>query len=427
MKKTFNPSLVKCTKMIVASAAVAAFIFSSCTKSSTTVNTGPQLPAEAIRGTILNAGNYKGVLLSDSTYTVNGDVSVLPTDTLIIQPGATIKMTGNYAFLVQGIIESLGTQAKPVTITSSVSQTPGQWRGMQCDSAKSVTFFWTKFLWAGGPDNMGGNTTQTISVSNPGIPVDIEDCWFVGGQDNSIGVYNVCPVKILRNSMYGNGTSDGDIVDFHSGVEGVVAYNVIWGSAGSAIKIFTTSGTLVTATNCSVYNNTCLESGFRRGAGEPGRGVFVDAGSQARVYNNLLVNNYWSLDFSQSSDFAHSQYGNNYFYVTVDSIRQFMYPAPPEQGRIQTSDIIDSVHLGANNPKFVGYSTGQPDPSSRIIPGNYDFHLQAGSPALGKGFTGAIALPPGLSAAGIPGPSADIGAYVSDTTGGKGNRHAPGY
>jgi hypothetical protein len=426
MKKTLNQTLAKCAKIGTA-VAVVANIFSACSKSSNTVNTGPQLPAEAIRGTVLNKGNYKGVLLSDSTYTVNGDISVLPTDTLTIQPGCTIKMTGNYAFLVQGIIQALGTQAKPIVITSTVSQTPGQWRGMQCDSAVAVTFYWTKFLWAGGPDLSGGGTTQTISVSKPNIPVDIEDCWFVGGQDNSIGVYNTDPVKILRNSAYGNGTSDGDIVDFHSGVSGVVAYNVIWGSAGSAIKIFTTSGTLVTATNCSVYNNTCIESGFRRGAGEPGRGVLVDAGSIARVYNNLLVNNYWSLDLTPSSNYAQSKYGNNYFYVTVDSLRQFMYPAPPELGMIQTSDIIDSVHLGANDPKFVGY-TVPPNPSNRIIPTNFDFHLQSGSPALGKGFTGSIALPPMLSGAtGIPGPSSDIGAYVTDTSGGKGNRHAAGY
>src|SRR5450432_4036384 len=275
MKKTPIQFLVKCGKYLTAIAGIV-YIFSACTKSSNTVTTGPQLPAEAIRGTTLGAGNIKGVMLSDSTYTVNGDLSVLPGDTLTIQAGATINMTGNYAFLVQGIIQTLGTKAKPITITSTVSQTPGQWRGMQCDSAKAVTFLWTKFLWAGGPDLVGGGTTETISVSMPNIPVDVEDCTFIGGQDNCIGVTNVCPVKILRNSMYGNGTDDGDIVDFHSGVSGVVAYNVIWGSAGSAIKIFTSKTAPVVETNCAVYNNTCIESGFRRGAGEPGRGILID-------------------------------------------------------------------------------------------------------------------------------------------------------
>jgi hypothetical protein len=407
MKKSANQILSKLKRMLaLVAASILAFV--ACTKNSTTVNTGPQLPAEAIRGTVLNGGNIKGVMLADSTYTVNGDLTVLPPDTLTIQAGAKINVTGNHAFYIQGIIQSLGTQAKPIVFTSTVAQQPGQWGGFQADSAKSVTFYWTKLLWAGGPDSTGG-TRQTIAVSSP-IPVDIEDCWFVGGQDNSIGVYSTATVKILRNSFYGNGTTDGDCIDFHSGVTGTVAYNVLWGSAGSAIKVYTSQTTPLAETNVDVYNNTCVESGFRRGANEPGRGILVDAFSKARVYNNLLVNNYWSLDISSSSDYANTKYGNNYFYVTVDSLRQFMYPQG-SMGMIQPSDILDSVHTGANDPKFVGYFP-PPDPSNRIIPANFDFRLQPGSPALGKGNSTY---------------SNDIGAYVTDTSGGKGNRHPAGY
>jgi len=413
---------IRPVRVLFAAAVGFVAILAGCSKSSNNVTTGVVLPAQAIRSTTLNGGNIKGVILADSTYTVNGDLTVLKTDTLIIQAGATIKVNGNRAFYVQGIIAGLGTAAKPITFTTTGAAQPGQWGGFQCDSAKSVTFLWTKFLWAGGPDSSGG-TRQTIGVSSP-IPVDIEDCWFVGGQDNSIGVYSTAPVKILRNSFYGNGTTDGDCIDFHSGVTGVVAYNVLWGSAGSAIKVYTSQTTPLAnaVTNVAVYNNTCLESGFRRGANEPGRGVLVDAFSRAQVFNNLLVNNYWSLDITPSSDFAHTTYGYNYFYVTVDSLRQFMYPAG-EAGMKQSSDIIDSVHLGANNPMFVGY-TPPPNPSNRIIPTNFDFHLAAGSPALGKGTTSnaGISIP-----SGAPGLSADMGAYVSDTTGGKGNRHAAGY
>ncbi|HEV3324813.1 MAG TPA: hypothetical protein VG052_04390, partial [Puia sp.] len=114
-------------------------------------------------------------------------------------------------------------------------------------------------------------------------------------------------------------------------------------------------------------------------------------------------------------------YNNNYFYVTIDSLRQFMYPAG-EVGVPQSGDIINLTTTGANNPMFVGYNTTV-DPSVRIIPTSYDFHLQAGSPALGKGYTGTVVGLP----AGVPGLSSDIGAYVSDTTGGKGNRHLAGY
>src|SRR5258708_1574292 len=247
------------TGISVASLFVSArLLFAACSKNSTPASPGVQLPANAIRSTSLAAGNVKGTMLTDSTYNVMGDLTVLPSDTLIIQPGTKIVVNGNHKFTIQGIIASLGTQAKPITITTNdPNPIPGEWGGFQCDSAKAVTFLWTKVLWAGGADASGG-TTQTIAVSVP-IPVDIEDCWFVGGQDNCIGVYATANVKILRNSCYGNGTTDGDIVDFHSGVTGVVAYNVIWGSAGSAIKVFTSATIQNPQTNVAVYNNTCVD------------------------------------------------------------------------------------------------------------------------------------------------------------------------
>lgn len=413
-------TLANCTK-VIGLAAAAGFTFAACSKSSSSANSGPVLPAQAITKTTLNGGNIKGVMLADSTYTMNGDLVVLKTDTLIIQAGATINVPANHAFYIQGTIMSLGTQAKPITFTAPVAQV-GQWGGFQCDSAKSVTFLWTKILWAGGGDSTGP-TRQTIAISSP-IPVDIEDCWFVGGQDNALGVYSTANVKILRNSFYGNGTTDGDAIDFHSGVTGVVAYNVLWGGAGSAIKIYTDKAIQNPQTNAIVYNNTCVDNGFRRGAGEPGRGILVDAFSQAHVYNNLLANNYWSLDITTTADYAHTTYSNNYFYVSVDSLRTLktLYPAG-DKGTPQSGDIIDLNTTGTNDPQFVGYSI-PPNPSNRYIPSSYDFHLKSGSPALGKG----IASPAGITLpSGAPAMSTDMGAYVSDTTGGKGNRHAAGF
>ncbi len=406
MKKTINQTFVKCVKMTAATAVIAAFIFSACTKSSSSTNSNKVVATVIGSNTTLAGGAWKGTMLAGATYTINGDITVLPTDSLIIQAGATINVPANHAFYIQGVISSLGTQASPITFTAPVTQ-PGQWGGFQCDSAKAVTFYWTKILWAGKGDSTG-KTRETISVAVP-INVDIEDCWFYGGQDNAIGVYATANATILRNTFYGNGTTDGDAIDFHSGATGTVAYNVLWGGAGSAIKVYTSATIANPQTNITVYNNTCVENGFRRGSGEPGRGVLVDAYSKAKVYNNLLVNNYWSLDITPQADTLHTVYGNNWFYVTVDSLRQYMYPAG-EKGNIQVSDVIDSVNLGANDPMFVGYLTppATPDMSLRIIPNTFDFHLQAGSPAHGKG---------------NPAYNNDIGAYVSDTTNGKGNRH----
>src|SRR5580658_10687367 len=59
------------------------------------------------------SGNIKGTMLSGKTYTLGGDVYVLPTDTLIIQPGVTVNVTNQAGIIVEGTFISTGTQARP--------------------------------------------------------------------------------------------------------------------------------------------------------------------------------------------------------------------------------------------------------------------------------------------------------------------------
>jgi hypothetical protein len=150
------------------------------------------------------------------------------------------------------------------------------------------------------------------------------------------------------------------------------------------------------------HNNTCIDNGFRRGAAEPGRGILVDTFSLGNFYNNLLVNNYYGLDITSTSDYTNVKYGYNYFYGTVDSLVKSFYPVG-SKGVPQSTDIISQT-TGPNDPMFVNY-TPPPNPSLRFISTAFVFHLKAGSPAIGKG---------------NPIYNDDIGAYTTD---GKGNLH----
>lgn len=398
MKSFFMPTPQKLMRYVL-SICCGSFLLASCSKQgSVNLITPKPLPANSITSTQIKGGTLKGVMLADSTYYVSGDVTVLPNDSLLIQPGATIYIVNNSAFYIQGTIISGGTKDNPILFTSPTKK-PGDWGGFQCDSAKVVTFKWTKIDWAGGPDSTG-SPRQTITVSSP-INVDIEDCWLLDGQDNGIGIMGPAKINILRNTIDGEGTTDGEGIDLHNGPTGAIAYNVIWGGAGSAIKVFTSTTLQIPQTNVDVYNNTVVDNGFRRGAAEPGRGILVDAFATARVYNNLIVNNYDGLDITPTADTATVKYGNNYFYATVDSLRHNYYPAG-SFGKPQPSDIISSAST-VDDPMFVNYSTNPPDPSLRINPD--DFHLKPGSPALGRGNSQY---------------NNDIGAYTSD---GKGNQH----
>ncbi|HXO75832.1 MAG TPA: hypothetical protein VN824_11365, partial [Puia sp.] len=157
-----------------------------------------------------------------------------------------------------------------------------------------------------------------------------------------------------------------------------------------------------------------VSNGWRRGSAEPGRGVSVDLNAKANIYNNIMVNNYQGIDIFVGADTINTKYGNNLFYASSDTytdtvgqanivvnIRSNFYPGDG-YGKPQASDLI-STKIGDKDPLFKSYDGKIATPNGATT--SNDFHLNAGSPALGKGNTTY---------------NADLGAYTSD---GKGNKH----
>ena len=122
-----------------------------------------------------------------------------------------------------------------------------------------------------------------------------------------------------------------------------------------------------------------------------------------------MVNNYQGFELFTDGDAKNTTYGNNLFFataatvvdktvtpvVTVNLAANF-YPSDGV-GKAQATDLI-SV-----DPTFVSFNCSFVLPNGAANPN--DFHLKAGSPAIGKGNTTY---------------NADLGAYTSD---GKGNKH----
>jgi hypothetical protein len=397
---------------------------SSCSKKENTGITKPVIPPSHPINSDTIGSFEKGTLLAGKTYTMNHDVYVKTGDTLLAQPGANIIVKNNSQFKIQGVFQSLGTQANPVTFDSD-THNPGTWGGFACDSAQAVTILWTKIFDTGGPDNTG-SARRTLVVSKP-IKVDIEDSWVENGQDDGLGLFGGAQVTILRNTIQSGGSTDGEAINIKTGATGTVAYNVVYSQAGTGTKLETAAVVTTANTNVDVFNNTYVSCGWRRGAAEPGRGVSVGVSAKGNVYNNIIVNCYHGLEIFQDDGAGNVKYGNNLFYSTADTftdntvspavvvnLRASYYPAGA-LGVVQASDII-STAVGNNDPKFVSFNgsflvpNGAPNPN--------DFHLQAGSPAIGKGNTTFTLNNP--STAGSAVPDADLGAYPTD---GKGNKH----
>ncbi len=383
----------------------------SCKKSESTTQTTPVIPPSHPISAGNISGFLKGTLLSGLTYTVTSDITVKTGDTLAAQPGAIVIVKNNAQFNIRGVLQLLGTQASPVMFNSD-KNTPGTWGGFQCDTAQAVTIKWAHIDNTGGLDATA-SPRRSIKVNYP-INVDLEDSWISGGEDDILRIENGAKVTVLRNTFTSNGSTDGECINLKSGTTGVIAYNVIFGQSGTAIKLETSATAPNPQTSVDVYNNIAVSCGWRRGQAEPGRGVSIDLNAKANVYNNIFVNDYQGFRLTPAGDVANTHYGNNLYYASVDS---FLDNTPPPiainirknffandgVGVPQPSDII-STKIGDKDPMFlsfdgtvVGSATGQASTN--------DYHLKPGSPAIGSG---------------NPTYNKDMGAYPSD---GQGNKH----
>jgi hypothetical protein len=401
------------TSKLYAIIAVTLAVISSCSKSNneTTKVITPTVPASnpITPGNI--SGFVKGTLTTGNTYTITSDLTIKLGDTLASQQGVTVIVKGDAQINVQGVLLLVGTSDQPVSFNSD-SQKPGSWGGFQCDSAQAVTIKWTHIDNTGGPDPSGG-PRKSVFVAAP-INVDIEDSWFTNGQDDLLRLQMGAHVTILRNTITCSGSTDGEAINLKTGVTGDVAYNVIYSQAGTGVKLETNDIVPIPQTIVNVYNNTLVCNGWRRGQAEPGRGVSVGLNAKANIYNNIMMNNYQGLEIFVDADTLNTKYGNNLFYASQDtyadttgggnlsiSIRKNFYPNDGV-GKPQTSDLI-STAVGNQDPMFKSFD-GKVATANGAATTN-DYHLQPGSPAIGKGNTQY---------------SADIGAYTSD---GKGNKH----
>ncbi|QNK63194.1 hypothetical protein H7F33_01330 [Pedobacter sp. PAMC26386] len=387
-----------------------AAIISSCKKAEVTTFNEVKIPTSSPISAGDISGFTKGTLLAGQTYTVTGDITVKKGDTLSAQPGAIIVVKNNAQFNINGVLNLLGSQDKPVTFNSDTNK-PGTWGGFQCDTAQAVNIKWTHIDNTGGPD-LAGNPRRTLVVSKLNVPVDIEDSWFSNGQDDLMGLFGA-KVTILRNTISSSGSTDGEGINLKSGATGIVAYNVIFSQAGSGIKLETSKTIPFPQTEVAVYNNTIVSVGWRRGSAEPGRSVSVGVNAIGHIYNNIFVNCYHGLEIFNDADVKNTNYGNNLFYATVDTftdlvvptikinIRDNFYPAGAS-GTPQATDLISNT-IGNYDPLFVKFDGTVAAPNG--FPNLNNFRLQNGSPAYGTGNNKY---------------NQDLGAYTTD---GKGNQH----
>ncbi|MEN9729740.1 MAG: hypothetical protein RLZ91_857 [Bacteroidota bacterium] len=473
MKKSITIKFV----FAAAALAVSAFMLGSCQKSEEVTVSEPLFQVgKAVSTKTPLSGSIKGTLLSDSTYTVGGDVFINETDTLVIQPGARIHFPGNapYCFVVKGTLLSLGSQAKPIyfTVPSAVktdvygadpTKDPaykGLWGGIYGETMfKSIIIKWTKIEFAGGKLGTSpvsymanGATSYGISSMNPDGILVLEDSWIYGSIDDPIRPFG-CKMNVMRNTFEKCGFTGGEAMNIKSGVTGIFAYNLVIGMATNGPKA-SNNGGRNPQTNIQMYNNTLIHNGYRRSSAGRGGSINFEEGARGGYWNNLMVNCKYgprivgaTANYNGNAlvvaDTTNIKYSNNFNYVDSLKIANEVYPTGFAT-KPQTTDIPapssflpagykpgavydGSAIVGKNNPLFVNFPL--PMTANRLADisfvGSYNFRLQPTSPALGKGTTdvtilNVVPVHPRFGATALTPPNKDMGCYPAD---GSGNKH----
>jgi hypothetical protein len=460
--------------------ALAVIALSSCSNNKDEVS-APQFKAgTSITGETLT-GSVKGTMESGKTYYFSSKVIINANDTLVMQSGVKLLATNPAAqLIVKGVFISLGTKQNPNWITGKAAdlnpsayklntlQDPNTdpalkpdgklWGGIQCEATcKLLDIKWTHLDFAGGTaDDLNvdqgyksGDDLFNIKFGNPNGILILEDSWVYGSTTDAVRV-NGGKVHIMRNTVEKLSYNDGDCFNVKNSTIGDMAYNLIIGTAKGGTKSSNKGTYGSVQTEINMYNNTYVSGGFRSVDPDRGANANIEQGAKGKVYNNLFVNCRTGLRILENpaADFANCFYGNNLSYGDTAAIVNEFYPTT-HGTKPQSTDIpnpatfypgypssytLGQVYsapqlVGQNNPKFVNFPLPVADVSKLTLynfQGNYDFHLAADSPAIGKGNTAfspvnaTASLTNQYLKATVTAPSIDLGAFPKS---GSGNQH----
>ena len=305
----------------------------------------------AISNAIPLSGYLKGTMTIGRIYTISDDVTVDVGDTLLLQPGVTLKVGKGKTILVKGVFISLGTKALPnyigpdITIkktddlghaVSSDSAYVGYWTGINCEpSCTLLDLKWTRIEYTGAAFGTSfvptmyypKDNSHNIMFFNPDGDFIMEDSWVYGTLIDACRI-NSGRIHIMRNTFEKCGITVGEGLNAKSGTVGDMAYNLFVGVATNGTKA-SNKGGIGQQTNVNMYNNTYISGGYRQML-PTGRGgsINYEEGAKGKAFNNLMVNCRVGLRIhnNPAADVSNMSYVYNYSYGDSLRVMNNVYP-----------------------------------------------------------------------------------------------------
>ena len=352
----------------------------------------------------------------DSTVVLTDHLVIPEGTSLYIEPGVKVVMSDSTIkpeIVVLGNLYSMGTAAKPVTFTVAddlkTDRFCRNWGGIICGyDCKELYLNYTVMEYGGArtTENSPSFRHQLFKTeTGEGVPavhfcnrdgsMIITNCTFRNNAEDQIYITGGKSI-VSGNRFITSGYDGGEAINYKSDCLADIAYNLIYDANTNGFKL-SNSGFLELQSDLNVYNNTIVNSGWRRPS-KKGGSIWLETSVLVHLMNNLVYDCRWGI--KESTDEGDGRDPNcvitpNYYYAsTADGVAQMQPDA--ELGILRGADDIFSLTPGDKNPLFVNFTQqsnininvgGNADGAPVAYNDNWDFHLQAGSPALTGGST----------------------------------------
>lgn len=357
------------------------------------------------------------IVWEEGTTVTLTDHFLVPKDSaLYIEPGVTVIADNGDVkpeIVVLGNLYAMGTEDEPILFTVAdeyqTDRFSRMWGGIICGYDSEEVLLSHTIIEYGGAITTEESLSFQYSLfkteTGEGVPAFhfcntegqfvITDCIFRNNAEDQIYITGGNSI-VMNNILYSNGYDGGEAINYKSGCQSDIAYNLIYDANTNGFKLSNTGLSVDTeASHLVVYNNTIVNTGWRRPKVKGGS-IWLESNIYAELYNNLIYDCRWGLKHD-TSDPENSKCvitPNYYFASTQDGVDQMQ--ADEDSGILNGDDDIMSATPGDMDPLFVNFTqqsnidinTGADETNAPVtFDESWDFHLQASSPALTGGNT----------------------------------------
>ena len=331
------------------------------------------------------SGPQSGIWSSYNLYQVIGDISVANGDSLIIEPGVTVKFMDYYSFTIYGKLFAAGTENDTILFSSGQPSTnPGDWNQIKFESGSDSNSIisYSKIEYAKYGIHCRNYSSPSISNNtisynnNNGIYCHSSSTTISNNticNNNSSGIFCYSSSATISNNTISNNNSSGIYCNFS---DPTISSNTISNNNEYGIHCCNYSSP-------SISNNTISNSTD---------GIRCISPSSPTILNNIIYDNLTGINAGSSpSALEYNLFRLNNTAGTGSGIPSYF-------GQI--------VMVNANGDSCDTYYNLFMDPLL-VNPDSLDFHLTENSPCIDAGNPDPIYYDP-------DGTISDIGAYYFD-------------